>query len=51
MTTFRIALKELLRKTGVDDLDFLREGIRVLAQGLMMTGHDREFGVACCGEV
>ena len=35
MTTFRIALEELLRKTGVDDLDFLREGIRVLAQGLM----------------
>jgi len=28
-------LEELLRKTGVDDLDFLREGIRVLAQGLM----------------
>ena len=27
MTTFRIALEELLRKTGVDDLDFLREGI------------------------
>jgi len=35
VTTFRIALEELLRKTGVDDLDFLREGIRVLAQGLM----------------
>jgi len=35
VTTFRIALEELLRKTGVDDVDFLREGIRVLAQGLM----------------
>ncbi len=35
MTTFRIALEELLRKTGVDDFDFLREGLRVLAQGLM----------------
>lgn len=35
MTTFRIGLEEVLRKTGPDDLDFLREGIRVLAQGLM----------------
>ncbi|BAD41231.1 conserved hypothetical protein [Symbiobacterium thermophilum IAM 14863] len=35
VTTFRIALEELLRKTGVDDFDFLREGLRVLAQGLM----------------
>lgn len=35
MTDFRIALDELLRKTGVDDLDFLREGVRVLSQALM----------------
>src|SRR5690606_34367592 len=35
VTTFRIALEELLRKTGVDDFDFLREGLRVLVQGLM----------------
>ncbi|MBY6276836.1 MAG: hypothetical protein CWE10_11615 [Symbiobacterium thermophilum] len=33
MTTFRIALEELLRKADVDDLDFLREGVRVLAKG------------------
>jgi len=35
VTTFSIALEDLLRKTGVDDLDFLREGLQVLAQGLM----------------
>jgi len=35
VTDFRIALDELLRKTGVDDLDFLREGVRVLSQALM----------------
>lgn len=35
MTDFRGALTELLRKGGVEDLEFLREGVRVLAQGLM----------------
>ncbi len=35
MTDVRIALEELLRKGGVDDPDFLREGLRVLLQGLM----------------
>lgn len=35
MTDFRIALEQLLRKSGVDDLDFLREGVRVFAQALM----------------
>lgn len=31
----RLALAELLRKAGVEDADFLREGVRVLAQELM----------------
>ena len=30
-----MALAEVLRKAGVDDADFLREGVRVLAQALM----------------
>ena len=44
MTTFRIALEELLRKTDVDDLDFLREGVRVLAQGLMELEVSQQIG-------
>lgn len=35
MTDFRVALTDLLRKGGVEDPEFLREGVRVLAQGLM----------------
>src|SRR4029453_16039587 len=31
----RIALGEVLRKAGVEQADFLREGVRVLAQELM----------------
>jgi transposase-like protein len=31
----RLALTEVLRKAGVDQADFLREGVRVLAQELM----------------
>src|SRR5262245_4561718 len=31
----RIALAELLRKTELEDADFLREGVRVLAQAVM----------------
>src|SRR3954471_5785218 len=31
----RMALAEVLRKAGVDEADFLREGVRVLAQELM----------------
>jgi transposase-like protein len=31
----RMALAEVLRKTGVQEADFLREGVRVLAQELM----------------
>src|SRR5919198_6481215 len=31
----RMALAEVLRKAGVDEADFLREGVRVLAQALM----------------
>jgi putative transposase len=31
----RMALTELLRKVGAEDADFLREGVRVLAQALM----------------
>ena len=31
----RLALTEVLRKAGVEDADFLREGVRVLAQELM----------------
>ena len=36
----RLALAEVLRKAGVEEADFLREGVRVLAQELM------EFEVA-----
>jgi transposase-like protein len=35
---FRMALEELLRKAELNDPDFLRDGVRVLAQELM----DRE---------
>jgi len=31
----RLALTEVLRKAGVEEADFLREGVRVLAQELM----------------
>src|SRR5947209_18032879 len=31
----RLALTEVLRKAGVEQSDFLREGVRVLAQELM----------------
>jgi putative transposase len=31
----RMALVDVLRKAGVDQADFLREGVRVLAQELM----------------
>jgi hypothetical protein len=31
----RMALEGLLRKADVDDVDFLREGVRVLSQLLM----------------
>ena len=32
---FRMALEDLLRKSGTEDADFLREGVRLLAQELM----------------
>jgi transposase-like protein len=32
---FRMALEELLRKSGSEDADFLRDGVRLLAQELM----------------
>ena len=44
----RMALQELLRKAELDgDVDFLRDGVRVLAQELM----EIEVGAArwCCG--
>ncbi|OTA41138.1 MAG: transposase, partial [Symbiobacterium thermophilum] len=44
VTNFRIALEELLRKSGVDDVDFLREGVRVLAQGLMELEVSQQIG-------
>ncbi|WP_375222147.1 transposase, partial [Symbiobacterium thermophilum] len=44
MTNFRIALEELLRKSGVDDVDFLREGVRVLAQDLMELEVSQQIG-------
>ena len=31
----RMALAEVLRKAGVEQADFLREGVRVLAEELM----------------
>jgi len=37
-------LEELLRKSGVDDVDFLREGVRVLAQGLMELEVSQQIG-------
>jgi len=37
-------LEELLRKSGVDDVDFLREGDRVLAQGLMELEVSQQIG-------
>ncbi|MFB5085249.1 transposase, partial [Symbiobacterium thermophilum] len=44
VTNFRIALEELLRKSGVDDVDFLREGVRVLAQDLMELEVSQQIG-------
>ncbi len=35
MTDFRVALTDLLRKGGVEDPEFLREGVRLLAQALI----------------
>lgn len=35
MTDCRLALMDLSRKGSVDDPEFLREGVRILAQGLM----------------
>ena len=36
MATDRMGVLELLRKAGTDgDIDFLREGVRILAEGLM----------------
>lgn len=35
MTNYRIALEELLHRVGMADLDFLREGVRVLAEAIM----------------
>lgn len=46
MANFRITLEELLRKTGVDDFDFLREGVRVLAQGLMELEVSQQIGAS-----
>jgi len=46
VANFRIALEELLRKTGVDDFDFLREGVRVLAQGLMELEVSQQIGAS-----
>lgn len=45
MTDFSIALQELLRKRGVKE-DFLREGVRVLAQALMEIEVAEQIGAA-----
>lgn len=44
MTTSRIALGELLGKSGLDGLDFLREGARVVPQGLMELKGSQQIG-------
>ena len=40
----RMALAEVLRKAGVEDADFLREGMRVLAQELMNIELEQHLG-------
>jgi putative transposase len=42
----RMALAEVLRKAGVEDADFLREGMRVLAQELMNIELEQHLGAA-----
>ena len=42
----RMALAEVLRKAGVEDADFLREGMRVLAQELMAIEVEQHVGAA-----
>jgi putative transposase len=42
----RMTLAEVLRKAGVEDADFLREGIRVLAQALMDIELEQHVGAA-----
>jgi putative transposase len=40
----RMALTEVLRKAGLEDADFLREGMRVLAQELMDIELEQHLG-------
>jgi transposase-like protein len=40
----RMALADVLRKAGVEDADFLREGMRVLAQELMDIELEQHLG-------
>src|ERR1700738_5497586 len=40
----RMALAEVLRKAGVEQADFLREGVRVLAQELMELEVGQQLG-------
>jgi putative transposase len=42
----RMALAEVLRKAGVEDADFLRDGMRVLAQELMGIELEQHVGAA-----
>src|SRR6476469_9051006 len=42
----RMALAEVLRKAGVEDADFLRDGMRVLAQELMEIELEQHVGAA-----
>lgn len=42
----RMALADVLRKAGVEDADFLREGMRVLAQELMDIELEQHVGAA-----
>jgi len=42
----RMALADVLRKAGVEDADFLREGLRVLAQELMDIELEQHLGAA-----
>ncbi|MCL6591901.1 MAG: transposase [Firmicutes bacterium] len=35
MTDLRLAFSELIRKGGITNLDFLREGVAIIAQALM----------------
>ena len=42
----RMALTEVLRKAGVEDADFLRDGMRVLAQELMEIELEQHVGAA-----